>query len=234
MRIRDIAQSRVRYGYKRIHVLLRREGWLINRKKVHRIYVSEGLSLRHGKYFRKRRSQIRIVPAPPTGPNQRWCMDFVHDSLADGKSIRILTVVDTFSREAVLLECGRSMTGKHVANALEKLSHGHEMASFINVDNGSEFISKALDDWAHWKDVKLDFSRPAKPTDNPFIESFNGRFRDECLNQTVFEDLEDARDKIEQWRREYNEERPHGSLGNRTPREFLRDFDLNRAEEMRV
>lgn len=125
-------------------------------------------------------------------------MDFVHDSLADGKSIHILTVVDTFSREAVLLECGRSMTGKHVANALEKLSHGHDMASFINVDNGSEFISKALDDWVHWKGVKQDFSRPAKPTDNPFIESFDGRFRDECLNQTVFENLEDARDKIEQ------------------------------------
>jgi putative transposase len=143
-------------------VLLRREGWLVNRKKVHRIYVSEGLSLRHRKYLRKRRSQVRIVPTPATGPNQRWCMDFVHDSLADGKSIRILTVVDTFSREAVLLECGRRMSGKHVANALEKLSHGHEMASFINVDNGSEFISKALDDWAHWKGVKLDFSRPAK------------------------------------------------------------------------
>jgi putative transposase len=146
MRIRDIAQSRVRYGYNRIYVLLRREGWLVNRKKVHRIYVSEGLSLRHRKYYRKRRSLIRIIPPTPTAPNQRWCMDFVHDSLADGKAIRILTVVDTFSREAVLLECGRSMTGKHVANALEKLSHGHGMASFINVDNGSKFVSKALDD----------------------------------------------------------------------------------------
>ena len=100
--------------------------------------------------------------------------------------------------------------------------------------NGSEFISKALDDWAHWKGVKLDFSRPAKPTDNPFIESFNGRFRDECLNQSVFEDLEDARDRIEQWRREYNEERPHSSLGNRTPQEFLREFDLTGAEQMRI
>lgn len=207
---------------------------MVNRKKVHRIYVSEGLSLRHRKYLRKRRSQVRIVPTPPTGPNQRWCMDLVHDSLANGKSIRILTVVDTFSREAVLLECGRRMSGKNVANALEKLPHGHEMASFINVDNGSEFISKALDDWAHWKGVKLDFSRPAKPTDNPFIESFNGRFRDECLNQTLFDDLEDAQRKIEQWRREYNEDRPHGSLGNKTPQEFLRDFDLNRAEQKRV
>jgi putative transposase len=162
-------------------VLLRRESWLVNR-----IYVSEGLSLRHRKYLRKRRSQVRILPSPP------------------------------------------------VTNALEKLSHGHEMASFINVDNGSEFVSKALDDWAHWKGVKLDFSRPAKPADNPFIESFNGRFRDERLNQNVFESLDDARDRIEQWRREYNEYRPHGSLGNRTPQEFLRDFDLNRAEQMRV
>jgi putative transposase len=233
MRIRDIAQSRVRYGYNRIYVLLQREGWLVNRKKVHRIYVSEGLSLRHRKYYRKRRSLIRIIPPTPTAPNQRWCMDFVHDSLADGKAIRILTVVDTFSREAVLLECGRSMTGKHVANALEKLSHGHGMDSFINVDNGSEFISKALDDWAHWKGVRLDFSRPAKPTDNLFIEFFNGRFRDECLNQSVFESLEDARHKIEQWRREYNEDRPHGSLSNRTLQEFLREFDMNRAEQMR-
>lgn len=143
-------------------------------------------------------------------------------SLADGKSIRILTVVNTFSREAVLLECRRSMTGKHVAKALETLSHGHERASFINVDNGSKCISKALDNWAHWKGVKLDFSRPAKPADNPFIESFNGRFRDECLNQTVFEDLEDARYKIEQWRREYDEERPHGSLGNARDHLILR------------
>ena len=147
-------------------------------------------------------------------------MDFVSDGLADGRRFRALTVVDHFSREAVLIEAYFSLTGKKVARALEHLSKQRPMPQVIRVDNGSEFAGKDLDAWAYWKKIKLDFIRPGKPTENAYIESFNGRLREECLNDQLFLSLEDAKRKLEAWRVDYNEARPHSSPGNRTPWEF--------------
>lgn len=158
-------------------------------------------------------------------------MDFVSDCLAGGRRFRALTVVDNFSREAVLIEADISLTGKKVARALERLSKQRPMPQAITVDNGSEFAGRDLDAWAYWKKVKLDFIRPGKPIENAYIESFNGRLREECLNDQLFLTLDDARQKLETWRMDYNEARPHSSLGNRTPREFAQTQSENLTAE---
>jgi putative transposase len=220
-RIREIAQARVSYGYQRIHVLLRREGWLVNHKRVYRIYCEEGLHLR------RKRPKRRVSPAhrrqrPEVKKiDQCWSMDFVADNLFNGRRIRALTVVDNFSRECLAIHVDHSVKADQVVSAMEALRlFAFRSPNRIQVDNGSEFISKALDKWAYENGVTLDFSRPGKPTDNALIESFNGSFRDECLNTHWFLSLDDARQKIEQWRRDYNRYRPHSSLGNKTPEEF--------------
>ncbi len=220
MRLRELAAARVRYGYPRLHILLRREGWEVNHKRVYRLYKLEGLSLRL-KTSKKRTSALRVVPPPAQYPQQRWSMDFMSDSLFDGRRFRIFTIVDNFSRVSPALEVDFSLTGKRVVEVLDRLARSQGLPEVIHCDNGSEFISKAVDEWAHRNGVKLDFSRPGKPTDNPFIESFNGRLRQECLNQHWFTSLEDARRTIEAWRQEYNQERPHRSLEGRTPQEFV-------------
>lgn len=216
MRIRDLAAARVRYGYRRLHVLLRREGWSVNHKRVYRLYHQDGLSLRL-KTRKKRISAGRIVQPAPTAPNQRWSMDFMSDSLYDGRRFRILTLVDNMTRESPTIEVNRSFSGQAVAEALERLAQTTGLPKVIQVDNGPEFVSKALDEWAHRRQIKLAFSRPGKPTDNPFIEAFNGRFREECLDQNWFESLDDARTIIEAWRKDYNQVRPHSSLDHLTP-----------------
>ena len=230
IRLRDLAAARVRYGYRRLHLLLRREGWEINAKRVYRLYKIEGLSLRLKK-SKKRVSRLRVVPLPAKRPNQRWSMDFMSDRLADGRRFRIFTLVDNFSRVSPAIEVDASLTGKRVVEVLNRLALKGTVPEAIHCDNGPEFISQAMDEWAHRHGVKLDFSRPGKPTDNPFIESFNGKLREECLNQHWFNNLEEARTTIEAWRQEYNQERPHRSLRGLAPEEFLVRWQAEEAAQ---
>lgn len=220
-RINEIAQTRIRYGYLRIHTLLVREGWQINRKKVYRIYCEEGLNLRAKRPRRRVAASHRLDRPELTGVDQCWSMDFVADELFNGRRIRSLTVVDNFSRECVMIHVNQRIRGNDVVQVMDELKcFKGRCPSRIQVDNGSEFISKVFDKWAYENQVVLDYSRPGKPTDNAFIESFNGSFRDECLNTNWFLSLDDAKEKIELWRKDYNEFRPHSSLSNLTPKEF--------------
>ena len=155
-----------------------------------------------------------------TAPNESWSMDFMTDELFNGQRIRLLTLVDNFTRKSLAIEVDIRLGGHRVAEVLERVSEGRRLPRTIRVDNGPEFISKALDQWAYLNGVELDFSRPGKPTDNAFIEAFNGRLREECLNESWFLSLEDAREKVAAWREEYNRRRPHGALGNLSPLEF--------------
>lgn len=233
-RIRELALARPRFGYLRIHVLLRREGWQVNHKRIHRLYRLEGLQLRLRVRRRKHCALQRgIVPAA-SGPQERWSMDFVHDQLLDGRSIRVLTVVDQWSRQSPLLEARFGFSGQAVAEALERWAAIHGTPRSITVDHGTEFTSKALEEWAWRRGVKLDFIRPGKPTDNGHIESFNGRFRDECLNVHQFHSLEDARAKFEAWRIDYNQNRPHSALGHLTPSEYAMQRKINPTSEAAI
>jgi putative transposase len=219
-RMREIAQVRIRYGYWRIYTLLRREGWKDNHKRVYRLYREEGLNLRSKRPRRNKAAAHRLERNPCSSTDQCWSMDFVADQLFDGRRIRALTVVDNYSRQCLAIEVGQGIKGEQVVEVMERLRREQgRVPERIQVDNGSEFISKALDRWAYDNKVTLDFSRPGKPTDNAFIESFNGSFRDECLNVNWFLSLEDAQEKIEAWRLEYNTFRPHSSLGDLTPQE---------------
>jgi putative transposase len=220
MRIREIAETRVRYGYLRIHILLRREGWRVNKKRVHRIYREEGLNLRRWRPRRHTSGSHRVERPEAGRVNASWSMDFVSDSLFNGRRFRVLTVVDNYSRECLAMEPGQSLSGGDVVGVMDRLMVERGAPERIWCDNGSEFVSKALDRWAYEHGVVIDFSRPGKPMDNGLVESFNGSLRDECLNVNWFLSLEDAREKIEKWRVEYNEFRPHSSLGDLTPREF--------------
>lgn len=228
IKLRDLAQVRVRYGYRRLHILLRREGWKVNHKLVYRLYTEEGLSLRI-KRKKKCVSATRVKVPKPTEPNEVWSMDFVADGLANGQAIRALTLVDNYSRESLAIEVDFSLTGKRVVEVLERVAKRNGKPQVIKCDNGPEFISRAVDEWAYRKGVKLDFSRPGKPTDNAYIESFNGRFRQECLDQHWFSSIEEARQKIEEWREDYNQRRPHSALGNQTPGAFKENWQRNRA-----
>lgn len=216
-RIKDLAESRRRFGYRRLFTLLKREGIKMNQKKFRRIYKEQKLSLKIRK-GKKIRSLPRSPIEPPDGVNQRWSMDFMSDQLGPtGRRFRVLTVVDDFTRECVLLYADFSIPGTTVTRALAGLDR---LPKIFNIDNGSEFTGKAMDSWAFENGIKLDFIRPGKPNENAFIESFNGKLRDECLNENWFLSLEDARRTIEEWRIDYNENRPHSSLGNLTPNEF--------------
>jgi putative transposase len=223
IRLRDLAHSRVSYGYRRLHILLRREGGQVNVKRVYRLYTEEGLTMRRSRPKRRFVScKQRIDGAGPKAPNEYWSMDFMSDQLAGGHRIRVLTIVDVFTRESLALHVGQSIKGYDVVAVLDRLLKNRGKPKTIQVDNGSEFTSKAMDQWAYFNHVELDLSRPGKPTDNPFIESFNGKFRAECLNENWFLSLPNARDKIESWRQDYNRIRPHSSLDNLTPQEFAR------------
>jgi len=222
MRIREIAEVRIRYGYRRIHVLLLREGWHINHKRVYRLYREEGLNLR--RKTKKRLKSVSRIPSmePPNTLNECWAMDFVSDQFYNGKRFRTLTLIDLYSRECLALHVDKSITGEAVANVLDQIIRIKGSPQRIKVDNGPEFISKALDAWAYFNHIQLDYSRPGTPTDNAIIESFNGSFRDECLNTNWFLSLADARDKIGRWKNDYNELRPHSSLTYLTPIDFVR------------
>ena len=230
-RLRQLAEQRRKFGAPRLHTLLRREGYLINHKRTERLYREEGLSLRRKKR-RKRGSHLRVVLAGPERINQRWSMDFVADSLLNGRRLRVLTVVDDFSKECPVLEVDHSLTGKRVTRVLERVALTRGLPEVITVDNGPEFTSKALDTWAYANGVKLNFIQPGKPTQNCYIESFNGKFRDECLNEHVFVSLQDAQQKIEAWRLDYNTNRPHRSLKQLTPEEFAARCDRRHETEI--
>jgi putative transposase len=231
IRIRDIAYARPRFGYRRIHVMLRREGWHVNRKRVHRLYRLEGLQVRM-RVRRRKHMCLHRGPVPQAlRTHERWSLDFVHDQLFDGRPIRLLTVIDQFSRQSPLVEPRFAFCGRDVVAALEGLVARTGSPVSITVDHGTEFTSKALEEWAYHRGVKLDFTHPGKPTENGHIESFNGRLRDECLNVNQFVSLDDARSKIHEWLIDYNEHRPHGSLGNLTPSEFARSRQEKRTSE---
>ena len=221
IRLRDMASVRVNYGYRRLHVLLAREGWQINHKRVYRLYTEEGLTM-HRKRPKRRfvSCTVRKERQPVQSVNECWSMDFMSDQLVDGRRFRVLTIVDNFTRESLALYAGQNIKGHDVVNVLDELIGYRGKPERIQVDNGSEFTSRSMDLWAYLNKVKLDFSRPGKPTDNAFIESFNGKFRAECLNENWFLSLADARGKIDRWRDDYNRHRPHSSLGDLTPAEF--------------
>jgi len=224
-RIKELASVRVRYGYRRIHVLLRREGWPVNIKRVYRLYREEGLSLRY-KRSKKRVSTPRVTPPPATQPNERWSIDFLKDALMDGRGFRVFTVVDNVSKVSPAIEAAFSLKGGQVVAVLERLKVTIGVPKRLAVDNGPEFISKALDAWAYRNGGQLEFSRPGKPTDNAFVESFNGHFRQECLDQHWFTSLEEARQVIEAWRIEYHTERPHRALGQQTPMAYASKWEV--------
>jgi len=220
-RLIELAAERPRFGYRRLHVLLRREAITVNHKKVYRLYRDEGLAVR-----RKRRKRValgrRVMLAPATRRNERWSMDFVGDSTADGRVFRTLNIVDDFTRECPAIVVDTSLPGVRVVRELEQLSETHGLPEVIVMDNGPEFTCKALDEWAYRRGVKLHFIRPGKPVENAYVESFNGKFRDECLNQHWFVGFSHAMQVIEEWRVDYNEVRPHSSLGQIAPAEFAR------------
>lgn len=219
-RIKDIASARVRYGYRRIGVLLRREGLKVNDKRVFRLYRLEGLSLRAKLPHRRRATVARSARVVAEKRNQIWSMDFMHDRLADGRAYRLLTIVDIYTRECVALDVAPRFCSDDVVRVLKRVCNERGLPEMLRCDNGTEFVAKPVDHWAFWNKIALDFSRPGKPTDNAFIESFNGGVRRELLNPSYFETLEAARKAARIWRTEYNEFRPHSMLANKTPKEF--------------
>jgi putative transposase len=228
-RLCEIAAQKRRYGYRRVYRRLRREGWLVNRKRVYRIYRQEGLAVRRRK--RKRIGLVERKPLPkPAAANISWSMDFVSDGLADGRRLRCLNIVDDCTRECVAIEVDTSITGSRVKAVLEKLSEERGLPRSITVDHGPEFEGQVLDTWAYTANVQLSFIRPGKPNENAYIESFNGKFRDECLNEHWFMTMRHAREIIENWRIEYNTEREHSSLDKRTPQEYAQML-LDRDEK---
>ena len=218
-RLKELAEKRPRFGYRRLQILLSREGFRANHKRIFRIYQEEGLAVRR-KRRKKLVSGLRVKPNPPQRPNEHWSMDFTRDTLWYGQAFRTLNVVDEYTRECLAIEADTSLPGVRVVRVLERLAEMRGLPEIITVDNGPEFIGKVLDAWAAERNVKLDFIRPGKPVDNAYIESFNGKFRDECLNENVFANLFEARHRIELWRLDYNRVRPHSALGGKTPEEF--------------
>lgn len=222
-RLLALAAERPRFGYRRLHALLRREGVVANHKRIERLCRAEGLAVRRRGRKRTARAD-RGRPASPNRPNEQWALDFLSDALASGRRVRVLAVIDPYTREALALEVDTSLPGERVARVLERAVAQRGCPDEIVLDNGPELTGRALDEWAHRRGVRLRFIDPGKPAQNAFCESFNGRFRDECLDQHWFVGLADARRLIEAWRQDYNRARPHGSLGYRTPEEARQGF----------
>ena len=203
---------------------MQRQGYKIGKNKTYRIYKEEGLQVRT-KRRKKTVSKRRLSLPRPKRINRIWSMDFVHDRLVNQRKIRMLTIVDHFSRESVAIEVGHGLKASDVIRCLSRLKITRGLPEIITVDNGSEFSGNEMDLWAYENGVELNFIRPGKPTENAYIESFNGRLRDECLNTNVFYNLEDAKEIIENWRQDYNNWRPQSALGNKTPREYVEEND---------
>lgn len=220
VRLRQLAEERRRWGYRRLHILLEREGWQVNSKRVYRIYVEEKLVVRRRKRRRRICARARVLLAPPVRSNETWTMDFLQDALATGRKMRTLSIEDAYTREMLAIEVDTSLPALRVVRVLEKLRMQRGVPTRIVIDNGTEFTSKALDQWAYQNKVTLHFITPGRPMENGYIESFHGKFREECLNEHWFLTLDDARETIEDWRIDYNQVRPHSALGYRTPAEF--------------
>lgn len=217
-RLKALARKHPRYGVRRLYHLLRREGWTVNHKRIERLYKLHELGLRRKRKKKIKRASVPLVPA--TAPNERWAMDFIHDSSIDGRKLRCLVIEDTFARIPLAIETDRALSAARVVNALERLAGSRGLPAAITVDNGPEFICKRLKRWAAHRRVTLQFIQPGRPMQNGFVESFNGKFRDECLNEHVFLNLTHAQTLIEHFRKEYISQRPHSSLGYLTPQEF--------------
>jgi putative transposase len=222
-RLRELAAERPRFGYRRLHALLRREGVVVNHKRVARLYGEEGLAVRRRRRKRLAREGRGAAPAP-VRPDERWGLDFLSDSVAGGRRIRLLCVLDLFTREALAIEVDVSLPGTRVVAVVERLAAARGAPAELVLDNGPELTGRALDAWAADRGVRLRFIAPGKPSQNGFVESFNGRFRDECLDRSWFTSLADARATVEAWRRDYNGHRPHSALGYRTPDEIRTGF----------
>lgn len=218
-RLVELAGERRRFGYRRLHALIRREGVQANHKRIYRLYRAAGLAVRR----RRKRHGVAIERNPltlPFRPNEVWSMDFVSDALASGRRIKVLTIVDDFSKEVVDLAVDFGISGQYVTRVLDQAARFRGYPKAIRTDQGPEFTGKALDQWAYNNGVQLKLIQAGKPTQNAFIESFNGRFRDECLNDHWFTSLFEARILIASWRRDYNQHRPHSALEYQTPAEF--------------
>jgi putative transposase len=217
-RLRALAEQYPRYGYLMLHELLRREGLVTNRKRTYRLYTAQGLQVRTKR--RRKLTRPRVPMAVPNNANARWSADFVHDQLADGRRFRVLNIVDDYSRVCIGQLTELSISGERMARYLDQLAQTRGLPTTLVLDNGPEMTSKAMFFWAKRHGVKLHFIQPGKPTQNAFVESFNGKFRDGCLNQQWFHDIHDAKSIIDAWREHYNEQRPHSSLGYLPPKIF--------------
>lgn len=218
-KLREKAHQRRRWGYRRLLVLLQRDGFSDNHKRVFRVYQEAGLQVKQRKR-RKQRPQRGEKPAAPVAGNQRWSLDFVHDCTAGGQKLRLLTIVDDYTRECLWIETDSSLSGRRVTRVLDQCIELYGRPQSILTDNGPEFSGLHMDRWAYEQNIRHAFIQPGKPSQNGYIESFNGKLRDECLNENWFAHVHDAREKVEAWRVDYNETRPHSSLGNLTPAEF--------------
>ena len=225
-RMHEIAQTRIRYGYRRIQIMLRREGWPISRNLVYWLYREEGLALRSKRPRRRKMIVHREARVKPSRPNQVWSLDFVHDQLSGGQKFRILTVVDVYSCEGLATEVDYRLRAENVVEVLNRLVRQRGAPKFLFADNGAEFTGHLVDLWAYHHNVRIDFSRPGKPTDNAFIETFNESLQDECLNLHWFDNLAEAKRLIEAWRIDYNVSRPHMGIGNIPPREYALQIRL--------
>jgi len=220
-RLKELAAKRMRFGYRRLTAMLVREGISVNHKRVYRLYREEGLAMRIRQRRRIRWTGAGTGPVA-TKPNQRWSIDFVSDCVSTGRVIRMLTVVDDCTRECLAIEVDTSLGGLRVRRVLDRIASERRLPEAIVLDNGPEFRGRALAAWSEERRVRLEFIQPGKPAQNAFAESFNGRLRDECLNASWFTTLSDARRKIETWRQDYNDQRPHSSLNYLPPAEFAR------------
>ena len=225
--IRKVATERRRFGYRRIHIMLERDGVLVNHKKLRRIYGEENLQVKR-RGGRKRALGTRRPMVLPKAPNQRWSLDFVSDALSDGRRFRMLTVVDDFSRENIALIADTSLSGSRVVRELKQVIADRGKPKTIVSDNGTEFTSKAILKWVQETAVDWHYIAPGKPQQNAFIESFNGKLRDECLNETLFSSLQHAREVLADWRKDYNQLRPHSAIGNISPAEYIRKFKVDK------
>jgi putative transposase len=220
-RLVALAGERRRFGYRRLHILVEREGFHVNHKRVLRLYRKAGLAVRK----RRKRDRVAVERQPlivPSGPNHTWSMDFVFDTTCDGRPFKCLTVVDDCTKESVDIVVSKRMGGQAVADALQIACRFRGYPAAIRTDQGPEFTGRALDQWAAANDVRMILIQPGKPTQNAYIEGFNGKFRDECLNENWFTSIDHARAVIATWRRDYNEVRPHSTIDDLTPAEFAR------------
>jgi putative transposase len=225
--MKSIAAERRRFGYRRIHVMLQRQGIVMNQKKLRRLYREEKLQVRR-RSGRKRALGTRRPMVLPNAANERWSLDFVSDAFMDSRRFRILAVVDDYTRECLALVADTSLSGRRVARELDGLIACRGRPHTIVSDNGTELTSMAILKWCQETDVEWHYIAPGKPTQNAFVESFNGSFRDECLNETLFSSLPEARAKITIWKEDYNSQRPHSALGNITPTEFASKITLEK------